>query len=348
MSTPSMATPPPAATMSDFAASPVVTEGGRAARTAAVLALFAVAAVVSLPWWGERAHMHLATEFFYVLALAQMWNLLAGYGGLLSVGQQAFVGIGAYSLVLLGLHGGLNAFLVIPLAGVAGAVMGALVAPLVFRLRGAHFAVGTWVIAEVLRILTANLPFVSGGSGTSVARTVASMGAEQRISITLWIALALGVGATLAVYALLRSRWGLALVAVRDSERASQSLGIDPQRLKWLVWIAAAAGCAMVGALIFTMKLRVSPDAAYSLDWTTTMLFVVVIGGIGTLEGPIVGTVVYFLLREWLSDLGEGYLILLGALTMAVMLFAKGGLWGLVTRRWDVQLFPVQRRVKAG
>jgi len=165
---------------------------------------------------------------------------------------------------------------------------------------------------------------------------------------TLWIALALGVGATLAVYALLRSRWGLALVAVRDSERASQSLGIDPQRLKWLVWIAAAAGCAMVGALIFTMKLRVSPDAAYSLDWTTTMLFVVVIGGIGTLEGPIVGTVVYFLLREWLSDLGEGYLILLGALTMAVMLFAKGGLWGLVTRRWDVQLFPVQRRVKAG
>jgi branched-chain amino acid transport system permease protein len=150
------------------------------------------------------------------------------------------------------------------------------------------------------------------------------------------------------VYALLRSRWGLALVAVRDSERASQSLGIDPQRLKWLVWIAAAAGCAMVGALIFTMKLRVSPDAAYSLDWTTTMLFVVVIGGIGTLEGPIVGTVVYFLLREWLSDLGEGYLILLGALTMAVMLFAKGGLWGLVTRRWDVQLFPVQRRVKAG
>jgi branched-chain amino acid transport system permease protein len=250
--------------------------------------------------------------------------------------------------VLLGLHGGLNAFLVIPLAGVAGAVMGALVAPLVFRLRGAHFAVGTWVIAEVFRILTANLPFVSGGSGVSVARTVSGMDAELRVSLTLWIALALGVGATLAVYALLRSRWGLALVAVRDSERASKSLGVDPRRIQWLVWIAAAAGCAMVGALIFTMKLRVSPDAAYSVDWSTTMLFVVVIGGIGTLEGPIVGTIVYFLLREWLSDLGESYLIGLGALTMAVMLFAKGGLWGLVTRRWDLQLFPVQRRVKEG
>jgi branched-chain amino acid transport system permease protein len=336
----------PLSAASDFTARPVVTEGGRAARSAAVLALCALVGAASLPWWGERAHMSLATEFCYVLALAQMWNLLAGYGGLLSVGQQAFVGIGAYCLVLLGLHGGLNAFVVIPLAGVAGAVMGALVAPLVFRLRGAHFAVGSWVIAEVFRILTANMPFVSGGSGTSVARTVAGMDIETRSAVTLWIALALGVGATLAVYALLRSRWGLALVSVRDSERASQSLGIDPRRLKWLVWIAAAAGCAMVGALIFTTKLRVSPDAAYSVEWSTTMLFVVVIGGIGTLEGPIVGSIVYFLLREWLSDLGEVYLIGLGALTMAVMLFAKGGLWGLVTRRWDLQLFPVQRRVK--
>ena len=317
------------------------------ARVFAVLGLGVLAAVASLPWWGERAQLRVASEFFCLLALAQMWNLLAGYAGLLSVGQQAFVGIGAYSLVVLGLHAGLNAFLVVPLAGIGGAVAAALIAPLVFRLRGAHFAVGTWVVAEVFRIVTANLPFVSGGSGVSVARAVSGMGIEQRDALTLWSALVLGAGATLAVYALLRTRWGLALVAVRDSERASQSLGVDVARVKWLVWVAAAAGCAMVGALLFTTKLRVSPDAAYAVDWSTTMFFIVVIGGIGTLEGPVIGTIVYFLLREYLSDLGGIYLIVLGLLTMAVMLFAKGGLWGWVAARTGWQLFPVQRRADA-
>ena len=324
----------------------LVTRGDRTSLVAGLVALALVAVAASMPWWAERSQLRLATEFLYVLALAQLWNLLAGYGGMLSVGQQAFVGIGAYSLVVLGLHGGLNAFAVVPLAGLVGAVAAAATAPLVFRLSGAQFAVGTWVVAEVFRIVVANLPFVSGGSGVSVARTVAGMDIEWRDSMTLWVALALGAGAMAAVYALLRSRWGLALVAVRDSERASQSLGVDSPRVKWLVYVASAAGCAMVGALIFITKLRVSPDAAFSIDWTTTMLFVVVIGGIGSLEGPVVGAVVYFLLREWLSDLGSIYMIVLGTLTMAVMLVAPGGIWGLLTRRVPVHLFPLQRRVR--
>ncbi len=322
--------------------------GATTRRVAAVLGLLMVAVVASLPAWAERSTLRTATEFLYMLALAQMWNLLAGYGGLLSVGQQAFVGLGAYSLVALGLHAGLNAFVVVPLAGIVGAVAAVVVAPLVFRLRGAHFAVGTWVVAEVLRILVANMPFVSGGSGVSVAATVSGMAVDVREAGTLWMALALGVGATLGVYVLLRSRFGLALVAVRDSERASQSLGIDVQRVKWAVWVAAAAGCAMTGALIFTTKLRVSPDNAFSMDWSTMMFFIVVIGGIGTLEGPILGAVVYFVLREWLSDLGGIYLIVLGLATMVVMLFAHGGLWGLVARRLNLQLFAVQRRVDEG
>jgi len=196
------------------------------ARITAVVSILAVVAIASMPWWAERSTIYLAVEMLAMLALAQMWNLLAGYGGLLSVGQQGFVGLGAYALVVFGLHMGINAFLVIPLAGVVGAVAAALVAPLVFRLSGAHFAIGTWVVAEVFRLVIANLPFVSGGSGTSVAKTVMGMGIETRASLTLWSALILGAGATLAVYLLLRSRWGLALVAVRDSERASRSLGV--------------------------------------------------------------------------------------------------------------------------
>ncbi len=315
------------------------------ARLTAVCGALAVIVIASMPWWAERATIYLAVEILATLALAQMWNLLAGYGGLLSVGQQGFVGLGAYALVVFGLQAGLNAFVVVPLAGVVGALAAVIVAPLLFRLRGAHFAIGTWVVAEVFRLIVANLPMVSGGSGTSVAKTVMGMDIDTRMSLTLWTALALGAGATLAVYLLLRSRWGLALVAVRDSERASQSLGVRVERIKWAVWVAAAAGCAMTGALLFITKLRVAPDPAFSIDWTTIMFFVVVIGGIGTLEGPILGTIVYFFLREWLADLGSIYLIALGLVTMVVMLFFDHGLWGLIARRTGWQLFPVRRRL---
>lgn len=317
------------------------------ARLTAVVALAVVVAIACMPWWADRATIYLTVEILATLALAQMWNLLAGYGGLLSVGQQGFVGLGAYALVVFGLQAGLNAFLVIPLAALVGALAAVIVAPLLFRLRGAHFAIGTWVVAEVFRLVVVNLPMVSGGSGVSVARTIKGMSVHMRTSLTLWWALALGAGATLAVYALLRSRWGLALVAVRDSEAASRSLGVRVERIKWAVWVAAAAGCAMVGALLFITKLRVAPDPAFSLDWTMTMFFVVVIGGIGTLEGPIIGVIIYFLLRQWLADLGSVYLITLGVVAMLVVLFFDRGLWGLVARRTGWQLFPVRRHLEA-
>ncbi|HUN90947.1 MAG TPA: branched-chain amino acid ABC transporter permease [Burkholderiaceae bacterium] len=323
-----------------------VTRGNRVSFVAAVVAAILVVGIAAMPWWAERDQLRLVTEFLYLLALAQMWNLLAGYGGLLSVGQQAFVGLGAYSLVTLGLHGGLNVFAIVPLAGIVGAVVAVAISPLLFRLRGAQFAVGTWVAAEVFRLVMANMPFVSGGSGVSIANAVRGMSIDWRDAMTLWVALVLGVGSMLGIYALLRSRHGLALVAVRDSERSSQSLGIDVRRVKLLVYVAAAAGCAMIGALIFVTKLRVSPDSAFSIEWSTTALFIVVIGGIGTLEGPLVGTIIFFALREWLSDLGSIYMIVLGILTMLVVLLAKDGLWGLVAKRVDLPIFPLRRKVR--
>jgi branched-chain amino acid transport system permease protein len=323
----------------------VVERGTRTSRIGVVIGLFLLLAVISAPWWAERSSQRLLTEFLYVLALAQMWNLLAGYGGLLSVGQQGFIGIGGYCLVVLGLEFGVNPFLIVPLAGVVAALVAIPTAAVLFRLRGAYFAVGTWVVAEVFRLLVANTASVGGGSGTSITRTVMGIPAWWRESTTLWIALALGAGATLAVYFLLRSRHGLALTAVRDSEPAAESLGISVSRVKWFVYIASAAGCGMVGALIFITKLRISPEAAFSMDWTAAMFFVVIIGGIGTIEGPIIGTLVYFLLREFLSDYGSWYLIVLGSVAVAFMLWIPRGIWGLVASRFDLHFFPVQRRV---
>ena len=320
----------------------------RASQIGVALALLLLLAAVSAPWWAERSTQRLLTEFLYTLALAQLWNLMAGYGGLLSVGQQGFVGLGGYCLVVLGLDWGINPFLIVPLAGVLTAVVAIPTAAVLFRLRGAYFAVGTWVVAEVFRLLVANSASVGGGSGTSITRTVSGIAAWWRESTTLWIAIALGAGATLAVYALLRSRHGLALTAVRDSEPAAESLGVSVPRMKWLVYIAAAAGCGMVGALIFITKLRIAPEAAFSMDWTAAMFFAVIIGGIGTIEGPIVGTLIYFVLRECLSDYGSWYLIVLGCVAVAFMLWIPRGVWGMVSRRYDLHFFPVQRRVRLG
>jgi branched-chain amino acid transport system permease protein len=149
------------------------------------------------------------------------------------------------------------------------------------------------------------------------------------------------------IYRLLRSRRGLALAAIRDSETAAEGLGVDGFRTKLFVYILTAFGTGMIGGLIYFQKARISPDAAFSvLDWTAYVIFIVVIGGIGTLEGPIVGAIVLYFLQDYLASLGAWYLITLGALAIVVMLVAPKGLWGYVATRFDLQLFPLRRRLR--
>ena len=150
-----------------------------------------------------------------------------------------------------------------------------------------------------------------------------------------------------AIVLLLRSRYGLALTAIRDNELAARSNGIDVTRTKLVVYVLTAFGTAMVGALIFLQKLRISPDTAFSVnDWTAFVIFITVIGGIGRVEGPIIGTIVFFLLRQTLADLGSLYLLMLGAVAIAVMLFAPKGIWGLLVERFGWQLLPLERRLR--
>lgn len=326
-----------------------VTRSTRASRAGAIAALVLVGVLITGPYWLSRADTRLMVEVFYFLALAQMWNLLAGYGGLVSVGQQAFLGLGGYLLFILAIHFGIGALWTVPLAGLIGAVVSLPVAFLVFRLRGHYFAIGTWVVAEVFLLGFAQVKSLGGGSGMSLPisaiRSIAASRADREFAVY-WVALAVAVAAIAGIYLLLKSRHGLALTAIRDSEEASRSLGVDNFRTKLTVYVIAAFGTAAIGALIYLTKLRISPSAAFDLNWTTTVIFIVVIGGIGTIEGPIVGTVVFFLLREPLSHLGSWYLILLGAIAVVIMLKSPQGIWGLVARRYDLHFFPVQRRVR--
>ena len=319
-----------------------------ASRIAGVLALALLAVLAAAPWWASSSFLHLAGEFAVYLALATLWNLLAGYTGLVSVGQQAYVGLGGYITFSLALFLGVHPLLAIPLAGLVAALVAIPVASLVFRLAGAYFAIGTWVMAEVFRLIAAQATALGGGSGISLPATVTKElgGKWLREASIFWLALALGAGCLALVYLLLRSRIGLALTAIRDSEVASTSLGIRIGRVKHVLYVLVAGLTAMIGALISLQKLRVSPDAAFSVnDWTAFVIFIVVIGGIGTIEGPIIGTIIYFLLREFLADFGTLYLLFLGTLAIVVMLGAPKGLWGYAAERFGWSLFPVGYRI---
>ena len=354
--------PPLGAGKSELTAAPGVAIATPTSRAFALVGCLAMVTLIALPLVAGRALVQDLIFIFYMLTLAQFWNLLAGYAGLVSVGQQTFVGLGGYLLFAFTLLLGLDPLLAILLAGIVAALLAIPTAFVVFRLQGAYFAVGTWVMAEVYRLLFAQAKELGGGTGTSlppvvtnsivgidwIRRTLDLRTPAARDVLTYWTALAIAAGSALAIYLVLRSRRGLALAAIRDSTVAAQSVGVDIFRAKLWIYVFAAAGTGMVGALIYLQKARISPDAAFSvLDWTAYVIFIVVIGGIGTLEGPIIGVMVFYLMQTYLASFGSWYLILLGALAIATMLFAPKGIWGHFSQRFGIVLFPVQRRISS-
>ena len=321
----------------------------KASRVFAVVAIVALVALVSLPWWGDSGQTRLVAEMAYYLALAQLWNLLAGYAGLVSVGQQAYVGLGGYALFYLTGALDVNAYVALLIAGPFAGLLSIPVSIAVFRLRGAYFAVGTWVVSEVFALAASLIPVLGGGSGLSltpaIMRDIAPDRAGRDLALYL-MSLTIAVIAFAIVYILLRSRHGLALTAIRDSEPASASLGVNTFRTKFIIYIVTAACTGLVGALIFLEKLRISPEAGFSInDWTVVVIFMVVIGGIGTIEGPLIGMLVFIVLRELLADYGSYYLILMGAMAILIMLKAPFGIWGYISQRFNIELFPVGRRL---
>jgi branched-chain amino acid transport system permease protein len=314
-------------------------------RIGAGAALALALGLATLPFWASSDTLRLVVQFACLLAIAQMWNLLAGYGGLISIGQQAYIGLGGYGFVVLANDAHVNPFLCVLLGGLGAAICAVPTSRIVFRLSGGYFAVGTWVVAEVYRLFFANISALGGGSGQSLTALI-GIPKAVRESITFWIAIALVVATTGGVYCLLQSRLGLALTAIRDSDVAAESAGVDVVRTKFIIYVVAAFGTGCAGALYFLNALRISPDAAFGMSWIPLLFFTVVIGGIGTIEGPILGTLIYFVLRQCFADYGAWYLIALGVAAVGVMIWAPRGLWGVVADRSGWQIFPVARRLK--
>lgn len=310
-----------------------------------LLSLFLILA----PFWASRDMLRLLTEVYSYLALASLWNLMSGYAGLVSVGQQAYVGLGGYALFVCALVFGINPLWGIPAAGIVAALVSLPIAFLLFRLRGAYFTIGSWVVAEAFPYIFSQVAAVGGGSGMSLpAKIVKSIAASRdaREFAIYWLFLALTLAVVGAILILLRTRYGLALTAIRDNETAARSSGIDVYRTRLVVFVVAAFGTGMMGAMIFLQKLSITPVAAFSMNnWTVNVIFIVVIGGIGRVEGPIIGTVIFFALRQLLADYGSVYLIILGVVAIAVMLKSPHGLWGYFAERYGWQLFPLARHL---
>ena len=327
-----------------------VVRGTRASRAALGIGIALIAIAAALPLWAPAEHasswMREFVEIACYFIFAMMWNLLAGYGGMVSIGQQAFFGFGGYVMLALGNFYSVNAFVAVPLGALAAALIAVPVSFIAFRLAGGYFAIGTWVIAEVFRLSVANISVLGGGSGTSLT---ALRGIEKatRERTTFWMALACVVAAVTLVYLFLRSKRGLALLAIRDNEVAAESQGIDVRGMKLAVYVVAAFGAGLAGALYIVGNLRISPDAAFSVNWTAFAIFMVVIGGIGRIEGPVVGALIFWALNKFFSDYGTWYLLGLGLLAIVVTIFFKQGLWGWAQQRWGWSLFPTQRRLQA-
>jgi branched-chain amino acid transport system permease protein len=316
----------------------------------ALVAGFAVLAVA--PYLFGAAQLQVLTQFLSLLVIAIMWNLLAGYADIVSVGQHAFVGVGAYAFFAFAAFTGFDPYLSLLLGGATALVFAVPVMLIIFRLRAAYLAVGSWVVAETLMLAAGKLSAFGGGSGVSVPISVIkAFGAQAgvRYATIYWLAFALAALALCSTYLLMRSKVGIGLTAMRDNEEGAGSVGVNLVALRVLCFLWTAPFLGVAGGVITLQKLRVAPPASFSIvDWTVYVIFIVVIGGIGSFEGPIIGAIVFFLVREYLAEIGLWHFILLGVLSIAIILIEPRGLWGLARRFVSGDLIPLSFRPPPG
>ena len=302
-------------------------------------ALVVVVVLALFPYIVYAGTTTIMVQGFIILTLASMWNLLAGYAGLVSVGQQAFVGLGAYFVLILALHG-MSPFAALPVAAIGCGVAALPLWWLVSRLRSGYFAIATWVLAATVMLFIEKFSSIGGGTGMPLPG-VTGYSPTLLTADTYWAGLAVTVIALAAVYLLLRGRLGLVLTAIRDDEVAARSSGARVGLARLLVFVVAGIGCGAAGGVLAISQLQVQPGAVFSVQWTAEMAFAVIIGGIGTIEGPILGTIVYIVLQQTLQSYNAWYLIILGLVAIVIALFARRGLWGLIDDHLHIRLFPV-------
>jgi branched-chain amino acid transport system permease protein len=313
------------------------------AASVAVLAALGLALAFGPLFLGANAVDRLTTLFIYVI-LAAMWNALAGYGGLVSVGQQAFFGIGAYAAIRLSSFG-VGVYPALLLGAVFAGLVALALSSFALRLRGGEFAIGMWVIAELFHLLVNLDRLIQGETGTSLI-ALNSFAPQARRDYNYWLALASMAALLVLMFSLLRGRLGSSVQAIRDSEDAAASLGVRVLAAKRILFVVAGAGCGLAGTLYLATSISFQPATYFGVQWTAYMIFMALVGGLGTFEGPIIGAVVFFVMESLFGASGVWYLVGLGATAVVFALYLPRGLWGTLEERFGVRLLPVGYRVK--
>ena len=287
---------------------------------------FAVLAATA-PMLSDYA-LEIGFRILLLVTLAEAWNLLAGYGGLVSLGTASFFGIGAYALTGLLNKTAVPLALAIPLAGTCAAMLALLVSGAVFRLRGLYFTVGTLALAEATRLFMINFNSFGGATGLFLAQDPPGLRALYLI------ALALLACTTVLMTLATRSRFSILLRAVRDDEDAAAQIGVRPFRIKLIVFIVASFLMGMAGALQGLKLGAIEPYGMFGLQWTVNVLSIVIIGGQGLRAGPLVGAIFVVALGELLADYPAVHLALTGVILIIVIRFAPQGLVGFALRKF--------------
>ena len=307
-----------------------------------LIILIAVIAVmfVIIPQAGSTYLLNIITLMCLYMAMSQMWNLLGGYAGMLSLGMQAFIGIGGYSLTILSVNYGVNIYLAIIIGAVICALFGLAVSPAIFKMSGVYFAIGTWIIAEALNIFFSNWKFVGYAQDCSIS-TVFSLSNKQLY----YTALIVAVLAVLVVFGLLRTKTGLALMAIRDSASAAETMGVELYKTKLKCYVIACFMMGLIGGAQYMQTAYINPSTGFSINWTIAMTFAVIIGGLGTMEGPIVGSVLYVIIVQIMYNYPGMSNIVLGIIAIVVIMVAPDGIMGTLYKKTGFQILSPRRSI---
>jgi len=281
----------------------------------------------------NRFFLHLSIMVLLYALLGVSWNLLGGYAGQISFGHAAFFGTGAYTSTLLLLRFGISPWLGMLVGAVLALLLSLPLGWLTFRLRGPYFALATLAFAEIVRVIVYNWDTLTGGGdGLNI---LTDLGGVVRFY---YIILALTVAALLVMRACVRSRWGYFLNAIREDEDAAEALGVPATRMKVIVLAISAFFVALAGSFFAAYQLYINPDLVYESQISIQMIVVTIVGGIGTLEGPVVGALIIVPLSEYFRSVSPvANPLIYGLFIVVFMLFLPEGIVSgvrrLLTRR---------------
>ena len=300
-----------------------------------------LAALGTLPIWGTTAMIPIFTLIMIYLALGQMWNLLAGYTGLFSLGQHGFIGLGGYSLAVVSVRFGLPLIFGFVLAAVVSVLFALAISVPIFKIKGVYFTIGTWIVSICLFLFFSIWAFTNMGIGMVINATF-----RLSTSTIYFVSLGVAVASVALVYVLLRTRFGLGLMAMRDDDVAAEVRGVQLYKTKLKIFLISSGMTGVIGAAMYMNLGFILPESGFDIGWTIAMVFIVIIGGIGTVEGPIIGAVIYVLLNQWLFNFPGYSMLIQGAIAIVIIMVAPKGIMGFVNKYAGLEFFSIRRKAK--